>query len=91
MVLILVYPPAADNNFKKYYVCYRIQERLRTIHNNWGQKFKNGEITEQEWHDFLNTWLEPRHELVIAEILRLWQLAKNRNWDINLNNIFIEE
>jgi len=90
MALNLTYPPAADNNFKKYYICYRLQEKLRLIHNNWGAKFRNGEITEAEWHEFLDTWFEPRSKLVIEEILRIRQLAKNHNWNINLNNIFIE-
>ena len=90
MVLTFVYPEQVDNPFKKYYFCYRIQEKLRQIHNNWGEKYRNGEITKDEWYQFLNEWYEPRSELVVGEILSLRALAKNHNWNINLNDIFIE-
>ena len=91
MVLTLVYPEAVDNNFKKYYVCYRLQEKLKLIHNNWAAKARSGEITMEEWRQFLAEWFDPRQNLVVDEILRIRQLAKNKNWNINLNDIFIEE
>lgn len=31
---------------------YEVQERLRTVHNNRGTKFRNGEITENEFRTF---------------------------------------
>ena len=90
MVLELVYPAVADNEFKKYYVCYRIQQKLMQIFNTWGQKYTNGEITLAEWNQFKNEWYKPRDNLVVGEVLRIRQLAKNHNWDINLNDIFVE-
>ena len=91
MALTLVYPAAADNPFKKYYVCYRLQQKLQDVHNTWGQKFKDGEITEEEWEQFKDEWYNPRSCLVSDEILRLRGLAKNHNWNIILSNVFIEE
>jgi hypothetical protein len=90
MVLTLVYPAAADNNFKKYYVCYRLQQKLQDVYNTWGQKHKNEEITDEEWEQFRTEWYKPRRDLTVNEILRIRELAKNHNWNINLNNIFIE-
>lgn len=87
----LIYPASADNGYKKYYVCYRLQERLRVIHNNWGAKFRNKEITAGQWADFKRTWYEPRMNLVIAEILRLRALAKRQTWNINLSNVFVND
>lgn len=86
----MVYPAAVDNNFKKYYVCYRLQQKLQDVHNTWGAKYRNGEITEAEWNQFKDEWYNPRSELVIAEILRIRQLAKDHKWNINLSNIFVE-
>jgi len=88
MVLTLVLPPAADNNFKKYYACYRIQEKLRLVYNTWGTKFRNGEITEADWNNFKENWFEPRSLLLTKEILRIRQLAMNHQWNVNLSNIF---
>lgn len=90
MALTLVYPPAADTNFKKYYVCYRIQQKLQDVHNTWGAKYRNNEITEAEWNQFINEWFDPREELTLNEILRIRTLAKQHNWNIKLSNIFIE-
>ena len=90
MVLTLVYPTAANNNYKKYYICYRLQLKLQNVHNNWGNKYKTGQITLAEWKQFLSEWYNPRINLVISEILKLRQLAKNKNWNINLNEIFID-
>jgi len=91
MVLTLVYPAAASNAFKKYYICYRLQQKLQDKHNIWGQKFKDGLITEAEWIEFQDMWYNPRTNLVTGEILRLRGLAKNKDWSINLDNVFVEE
>jgi len=85
-----VYPAQADTPFKKYYFCYRIQQKIQNIHNNWGQKVRDGEITQQEWEQFLNEWFEPRSQLVVSEILSLRQVAKNHKWNIDLKNVFVE-
>ena len=91
MVLTLVYPAAADNGFKKYFVAYRLQQRLQEVHNVWGAKYKSGEITLAEWNQFKEEWYDPRMKLVTDEILRIRGIAKNYVWNINLSNIFIEE
>ena len=85
------YPAIIDNGFKKYYFCYSLQQKIQDVHNNWGQKYKNGEITKEEWEEFLEVWFDPRHDLVLAEILRLRKRAKEKNWNIILNNVFIED
>ena len=91
MPLIISYPAASDNGFKKYFVCYRLQQKLQNVFNTWGTKFRNNEITASEWKRFQDEWYEPRIELVISEILRLRTIAKNYEWNINLNKIFVEE
>lgn len=90
MPLILIYPAAADDYFKKYYVCYRILKKLQNINNNWAEKHRNQEITPTEWNEFLKKWYEPRKELTLSEIRRIKQIAYNHNWNINLDEIFIE-
>lgn len=91
MVLILVYPPAVDDSYKKFCFCYWLQHKIQVIYNNWGQQYRNGDITEAEWHQFLEEWYEPRDDLIVGEILRLRQLAKDQDWGFNLSEIFIEE
>ena len=90
MALTFVYPAQADNPFKKYYFCYRIQQKLQNVHNTYGEKFRNGEITEAEWDQFRNEWFNPRSDLVIEEILSLRALAKNHSWNVDLSNVFVE-
>lgn len=90
MTLALIYPSMADNNFKKYYLCYRLQHKLGIIHNQYGKKYKDGEITLHQWRLFRNEWYEPRWRLVKKEILRLRNLAKNKKWNVVLESIFIE-
>lgn len=90
MTLTLVYPATVDNNFKKYYFLYRLQQKLQNVHNTWGEKYKNEEITKAEWLQFLTEWYDLRSELVIEEILALRILAKNHNWNVDLNEVFIE-
>lgn len=91
MALTLVYPVVADNNYKKYYFVYRLQQKLQIVFNNWGTKYRNEEITLEEWEDFKRLWYRPRMELVTQQIIYLRGLAKNKTWSIDLNNIFIED
>lgn len=85
------YPADADNNFKKYYICYHLQQKLQDKHNEIGEKYKNKKITKKEWETFHDAWFEPRMRLVLNEVLRLRQLAKNHDWGVNIDDIFIEE
>ena len=45
MALTLVYPVVADNNYKKYYFVYRLQQKYQIVFNNLGTKYRNEEIT----------------------------------------------
>jgi hypothetical protein len=54
---------------KKVRILYRIIERLRLRHNEVGDNFRNGVITEAQWKAFLAIW-EPRYQRV-AHILNV--------------------
>lgn len=41
---------------QKVRILYRILERLRVRHNEMGDQFRAGAITEAEWKAFLETW-----------------------------------
>jgi len=84
------YPAAADDNFKKYYCIYRAQELIWLQHNASGESCGN-EATKL-WKNYLKNWYNPRKILVVAEILRLRQLARDYVWEggMILDNIFVE-
>lgn len=90
MSLTLKYPTQVDTNFKKYYFCYRLQLRIQEINNVQANKVKNGDITMAKFVMFINFWYKPRRNLLFDEILRLRNLAKKKNWNVDLDNIFVE-
>ena len=69
-------PTEVKNAALKYAFCYIVQELLRLKHNEMGAKFRNGEITKQEWNDFLTNWHNPRERVVITDLLELRELCK---------------
>lgn len=69
-------------------ICFRVLERLRLRHNEMGERFRNGEITEEQWKAFLSVW-EAKHQRVyqfvnvIKENLNLF-IEANRDTAITL-------
>lgn len=63
------YPAWADTQGRKYAFLTIMEEVLLLAHNQWGKKFQDGDITEDQWYNFLETWFTPRHNLVIQEKL----------------------
>lgn len=56
------------DNAKKLEYLYRLQEKLRLVHNEYGEKYRNEEITEEEFRTFQRTWFEPRSLLLCSSI-----------------------
>ena len=42
-----------DNILHRYRLLYVKQEQLRLEHNIWGQRFRNGKVTRNEWKEYL--------------------------------------
>ena len=70
-------PVAVTNTALKYAYTYVVQELLRLRHNEEGAKFRDGDITEAEWQDFLRNWYEPRSNTVITDLAELRQVCKD--------------
>lgn len=66
-------------------ILYRILERLRGRHNEMGDSFRNGTITEAEWKAFLAVW-EPRFQRV-AHILNTIKDNQNLFSEENLATV----
>lgn len=48
------YPSWADTQLKKYCALSGVEEVLLVIHNQYGRKYKNGKITEEQWQKFVD-------------------------------------
>lgn len=58
--------PQDDKERLKY--LYKFQEMLRLFHNQKGQEFEDGKITEREFRSFQNGWFDKRNLLICQEI-----------------------
>lgn len=78
------------SNSDKYGQLYRLYELLRLEHNKKGEQLKNNIITKQEYDNYIKNDFEPKHELIINEILKYRTLIKN-DTQINtgLNDVII--
>lgn len=61
---------------QKVRILYRIIERLRLRHNEVGDNYRNGVITEAQWKAFLEVW-EPRVQRV-SHIINV--IKENQGW-----------
>jgi hypothetical protein len=57
-------------------ILHRIVERLRVRHNNMGDQYRAGQITEEQWRLFLQVW-EGRMQRVYA---LLNAVRDNQGW-----------
>ena len=75
------YPLECNTHAKKYACLYRAQERMRLLHNKKGKKYRDGELTEQQWNSFLEWW-KPRQDCITDHILIYRNYLKNKTtWD----------
>ena len=89
MALKLVYPQDADDDFKKYFACYKMQQMLQDEFNRFGKDFRDKKITMQAFEEFKKNWYQPRMDLVVKEVLRLRESAKIYDWNITLDELFM--
>lgn len=82
------YPITTITNAGKYAFCYRVQEALRLKHNEMGASLKNNEITQKEFDTWLETWYDPKFEILIGALLALRTVIKMNNpQGINLEEV----
>lgn len=58
------YPIWADTIAKKYAFLTLMEEILLIIYNQGGTKYREGNITNEEWIDFQKKWCAPREKLI---------------------------
>ena len=66
---------------EKVRICVRVLERLRERHNEVGEQFRNGVITEDQWRSFLALW-EGRHQRV-SRVMNV--IKDNQGWFFEVN------
>ena len=76
--MALRFPPGCDTPPQRTEFLYRLQEKLRLAHNVQGARFRAGQITEQQWNDWLETVWNPRSDRVVEGILRMRHLIAGR-------------
>ena len=87
----IVYPEEINTDEKKYFYMYSVQEALRLEHNIQGEKFRNKEITEEEWNYYLNNNFMPKSDAIINEILNLRKKAKQISINKSIDEIVVKE
>ncbi len=61
---------------------YRAQEKLRKEHNRMGEKYRDGQITEEEWLAYLAQEFEPVSDEITTGILEARaELKGQTTWD----------
>ena len=64
---------------------YRAQEKLRKEHNRMGEKYRNGQITKEEWLTYLAEEFEPASEEITTGILEARAELKSQDkWDSDI-------
>lgn len=48
---------------------YRLQEKLQLHHNVQGERYRNSEITLEEFRLYQSSWFEPRSMLISNEMI----------------------
>lgn len=77
-----------EDDAKKLKYLYRMQEKLRLLHNSYGANYRSGTITEDEFHDFQRLWFEPRSMLICKAINGCkGKLSKDKNIICDLDDI----
>ncbi len=65
------YPLLVNTQIEQLEYSYRAEELLRLEHNEMGRKFRENEITENEWQRYLKNDFESRSLILGGEIGRL--------------------
>ena len=87
-VEIVNYPLTATVASDKTEFLNQAKEQLRLEHNIVGAKFRNGEIIQQEWIDYLNKIYNPKRDLLTHDILLQRLLLENSNkYTVDLNDL----
>ena len=88
--MIIHYPPGVSTDRQKIEYLYRLTELLRQRHNQKGQQYRDGVITESEWIAFV-TWFKNRNETISIEIIRIRQSFGSLPIDIDLDGPAFQE
>ncbi len=91
MSLTFVFPPAIDTKFKKFCFVHFIFDKLIIKFNEWGTKYREGDITLEQWEQFKTLWLQPRKDLLTALILNYRKQAQKHEFGFTLSEVFVEE
>ena len=82
-------PPLVIESKDKLVYAYQMQEKLRIEHNVMGEKYRNGEITHEEWREWLNDYYEPKSTAIVSIILEAReQIKKTNDYGIEVKDAF---
>lgn len=84
---MISFPMDCDTPALKTEYLYRAQELLRLYHNDEGKKFRDGVISDTEWHDFKTKVFDPLNDKISDAILEQRELLKHSLWDIDLRKL----
>lgn len=65
------FPLTVNDDGEKLAYLSRARELLRLEHNAMGKKYRDGEITENEWQKYLSEQFEPKNKQISHEIAKL--------------------
>ena len=65
------YPAQVDTDLEKIEFSSRAEELLRLEHNIMGAKFRDGEITEAQWTNYLSNDFVPKSRKISGEVARV--------------------
>jgi len=88
----IVYPLTVLSTEKKLAFLYRLQEVLRLKHNDEGKKYRNKEITKEQWETFLSGYFNFRSDVITSEILRIKTIVtESTKYTVNLTANFADD
>lgn len=88
----VIIPSEITSDISKIEWLYKVARKLQKIHNLMGYKYRNQQITYEEWMGFIQNWFEPRHLLVYSTIGKLRRkIFELENITIDVDKIFEEE
>ena len=84
----LKYPVSITDYIEKMEFILIAQEKLRVEHNDMGKKFRDGDITEQEWEDYRVNVFDKRNMLLSNDYRKVKNLMrKSVRYTVDLNDI----
>ena len=76
--LKLVFPSQANTFTKKMVFILIAKNKLRLEHNTYGDSYRLGDITEQEWDAYKETFLN-RQNAIIKSLLKARKILRESN------------